>query len=128
MAVTHSSAARNDMADAVAALANAGSGSTTLIIGTSSLATSGTTGVLCSINIPDFTVSGAVATSAADTDSGVASASVTAAIGAVRDGNGTEVFRGSVGVGSGDIQISSTTIASGDTVTLTSDITWTAPS
>lgn len=126
MAVTHSAAARNDMADAVAALAN-GSTQTVLVIGTSSLATSGSTGVLCSINIPDFTVSAEVATSAANTNSGTATATGTAAIAAVRDGSGNEVFRGSCGTSGTDVTISSTSIVTNDTVTLTSNVTWTAP-
>lgn len=114
------------MADAVAALCNAGT-QCTLVIGTSGL--SGETGVLCKIDLADFTVSGAVATSASDTNSGEASGAGTAAIGEVRDDpTGNVVLTGSVGVGSGDIQISSTTIAIGDTVTLTADVTWTAPS
>lgn len=126
MAVTHSAAAREDMADAIAALCNAGS-QCTLVIGTSSL--SGETGVLVKIDLDDFTVSAAVATSASDTNSGTATGTGTAALAEVRDDpTGSVVFSGSVGVGTGDVQISSTSIATGDTISLTSDVTWTAPS
>lgn len=126
MATTHSATAREDMADAFAALANAGT-QCTLVIGTSGL--SGETGVLVKINLADFTVSGAVATSASDTNSGTAGATGTAAIAEIRDDpTGNVVLTGAVGVGSGEVQISSTSITTGDTVTLTADVTWTAPS
>lgn len=125
MATTHSAALREDFADATAALANGGT-QCTLVIGTSSL--SGETGVLAKISLANFTVSGAVATSASNTNSGTATGTGTAAKAEVRDDpTGDVAFSGAVGVGTGEIQISSTSIAANDTVTLTSDVTWTAP-
>jgi len=126
MATTHSATARNDMADAIAALCNAGS-QCTLVIGDSSL--NGETGVLVKISLDDFTVSGPVATSPSNGNSGTATGSGTAAIAEVRDDpTGNVIFTGSVGVGSGEVQISSTTIAEDDEIELTADVTWTAPS
>lgn len=109
------------MADAIVALTNAGT--------TPNLTIHQTAGdtLLATIALPDFTVSGAVATSAANTNSAEAVANGTAGYARVNSSDGTEIFRGAVGVGSGEVQISSTSITSGDTVTLTADVTWTAP-
>lgn len=129
MAVSHPTATRNAIANAVAAIANA-NGTPKLIIGTSSLSLP-STGILATINLADFgSASSGAITSASNGNNATASASGTAAIAIVVDGNGaagTEAFRGAVGVGSGEVQISSTTIASGDTVSLTSDVVYTAP-
>ena len=126
MAVTHPTASRNALAEAVRAIANGGT-TPTLVIGTSSL--SGETGVLCKITLADFGVaSNGVTTSASNTNAGTATGNGTAAIAQVRaDPTGTVAFSGAVGVGTGEVQISSTSIATDDTVTLTSDVTWTAP-
>ena len=126
MAVTHPTASRNAMAEAIRTIANTGA-TPLLVIGTSAL--SGATGVLCTVGIPDFgAASAGVITSAANTNNAVASATGTAALAEVRAADGTTVaFAGAVAVGSGEVQISSTAIVSGDTVTLTSNVTWTAP-
>lgn len=126
MATTHPTATRSALAEAIRTIANGGT-TATLVIGTSSL--SGETGVLAKISLADFgPAASGVITSASNTNSATASATGTAAIAEVRaDPTGTVAFIGAVGVGSGEVQISSTSITSGDTVTLTSDVTWTAP-
>ena len=122
MAITHASGTRDAIAEAVRSDANGGSGSTTLTIHDS-----GDT-ELVSIDIPDFgAASSAVITSAASGNDGTAGASGTASYGRINDGDGTEVFRGACGVGSGEIQINTLTIAEDDVVSLTANITYTAP-
>ncbi len=114
------------MAESLRTIANAGT-TPQLIIGTSAL--SGATGVLATITIPDFgAASGGVITSAASGNSATASATGTAAKCEVRTSGGTTVWFGSVGTSGADVIINSTTITSGDTVTLSSNVTWTAPS
>jgi len=117
---------RSAIAEVVRADANGGS-QCTLVVGTSSL--SGETGVLVKINLADFgAASGPTITSASNTNSGTATGTGTAAIAEVRDDpTGNVVFSGSVGVGSGDVQLSSTSIETDDVVTLTADVTYTAP-
>lgn len=130
MAVTHPTASRNAIAEAIRTIANA-NGTPHIIIGTSSLALP-STGVLVDITIPDFGAASSGTISSASTGSNAtATATGTAAIAIVTDGSGTagtEAFRGAVGVGSGEIQISSTSISTNDTVTITGATTWTAPS
>lgn len=122
MPTTHPTASRNSIAEAIRTLANVGA-QTTLTLHTAANAT------LVSINLADFgAASSGVITSSSSGNSGVASGTGVAGYGRVNDGSGTEIFRGDVGVGSGEIQISSTSISSGDTVSLTSNVTWTAPS
>ena len=126
MATTHPTATRTSLAETIRGLVNGGS-APTLVIGTSSL--SGETGVLVKITLADFGVAAAaVTTSASNGNNATATGTGTAAIAEVRtDPTGTVIFAGAVGVGSGEVQISSTSIASGDTVTLTSNISWTSP-
>lgn len=126
MATTHPTATRTALAEAIRTIANGGT-TPTLVIGTSSL--SGETGVLCKITLDDFDAAASgVTTSPSDGNAGTATAGGTAAIAEVRaDPTGTVAFTGAVGVGSGEVQISSTSIATDDTVTLTSDVVWTAP-
>lgn len=121
MATTHPAATRNSLAAHWASLANGGAGSTTLTIHAANDA------VLVSINLADFGTSGAVATSVSTGNSGVAGAGGTASYARINDGDGTERARGGVGVGSGEFQISSTTIALNDTISLTANPSWTAP-
>jgi hypothetical protein len=126
MAVTHPTATRTAIAEAVRTIANAGT-TPTLVIGTSSL--SGETGVLCKITIPDFgAAASGVITSAANTNAGTATATGTAAICQVRaDATGTVAFIGAVATSGAEVNITSTSITSGDTVTLTSNVVYTAP-
>jgi len=92
-----------------------------LVIGTASL--SGGTGVLATIALPAtaFTVSGAVATLQGVPLSATASASGTAALAEFRNNAGTTVISGlTVGTSGSDINLNSTSITSGQTVTITS--------
>ncbi len=131
MAVTHPTVTRTALAETIRGLANTGS-DCCLIIGTSSLALP-STGVLCIINLSNFSVAASSATTSASSGaSGVATGTGTAAIAIVSNDRSSpastaEVFRGAVGVGSGEVQISSTSIVTGDTVTLTSNVVYTAP-
>jgi hypothetical protein len=132
MAATHHNDTKVVMAEAVRARAN-GTSDAALVIGTSSLALP-STGVLAIIPLSNFGASSGVGViSSPSTDAeGTASADGTAAIGIVVHENppvnaASEVFRGAVGVGSGEIQISSTSIAENDVVRITAPVTWTAP-
>ena len=91
-----------------------------LQIGTAAMAS-----VLVSItlNDPSFTVAGtpAVATLAGVPKSGTASNTGTAAAARIRDGGGTDIVTGlTVGTAGSDINLNSTSITSGQTVTITS--------
>jgi type II secretory pathway pseudopilin PulG len=122
MATTHPTVTRTSIADHWRGLANGGAGSTTVRIFDAS------NNQLVSINITDFAAaSSGTTTSSSSGNSGTAGATGTASYGTIADGDGTERARGSVGVGSGEFQISSTSITSGDTVSLTANPTWTAP-
>jgi hypothetical protein len=122
MAVTHTTATRDAMATAVMNIANAGA--------TPFLAIHDAANVLL-VNIPlgaDFTgPATGVITCPASGANAPAGATGTASYGRINAAGGTEVFRGACGVGSGEVQISSLSIASGDTITLTNNPTWTAP-
>jgi hypothetical protein len=122
MATTHPTATRDAMAEAVRTIANSGA--------TPFLAIHDAANVLLA-NIPlgvDFGASSSgTITAAASGANVVAVATGTASYGRVNNAAGTEAFRGAAGVGSGEVQISSLSIASGDTVTLTNNPTWTAP-
>lgn len=92
----------------------------TLVIGTSAL--SGATGVLVSIPLATTpaTVAGSVLTLSGVPLSAVAGASGTAALAELRDNAGTVIVSGlTVGTSGADITINSTTISSGQTVTVT---------
>ena len=92
-----------------------------LVIGTASL--SGATGVLVTIPLPTvpLTVSGAVATLQGVPLSATASATGTAALAEFRNNAGTTVVSGlTVGTSATDIILNSTSITSGQTVTVSS--------
>jgi hypothetical protein len=111
------------MADLVASkTAAAATGSaqvSSLVIGTSAL--SGATGVLATLALPAtaFTVSGSVATLQGTPISATASATGTAALAEIRNQAGTVVVSGlSVGTSGTDVILNSTSITSGQTVTV----------
>lgn len=127
MAVNYSTALKTtrmqmmvDTVDSKTLNASTGAGATgDLVIGTSAL--SGGTGVLATLPLanPSFSVSGAVAT-LLGTVSANASASGTAAKAEIRNDAGTTVVSGlTVGTSGSDINLSSVTITSGQTVTIT---------
>lgn len=126
MAVTHTTTTRNAIADEVATLANAGT-TCKLVIGTSSLALP-STGVLATISLADFgSASSGTITSASSGNFATAGASGTAAIGMITTDGTTEIFRGACGTSGTEIVLNTTSITSGDLVTLTANITYTAP-
>lgn len=92
-----------------------------LVIGTSAL--SGATGVLATITTlsnPAFSVASGVATLSGVPLSVAASATGTAALASFRTSADVDVITGLVvGVGTGDVQLNSTSITSGQTVTIT---------
>lgn len=129
MAVTYSATLKTNRMQLVADLisgktAAASTGSATagnLIIGTSAL--SGATGVLATLplNATPGTVSGSVLTLNASGVTATASATGTAALAEIRNNAGTVIVSGlTVGTSGTDIIIASTSITSGQTVTLTS--------
>jgi hypothetical protein len=129
MAVVYNSTLKNNrmqlVSDLVAgktAVASSGSASAgQLVIGTSAL--SGATGVLATLPLDPvpFTVAGGVATLDCTPPLTIAaSGSGTAALAEFRTSAGATVVSGlTVGVGSGDIQLGTTTITAGGTVTIT---------
>jgi hypothetical protein len=128
MAITHSTAIRNALADLVVDAVDVGSADATgdLQIATSSAFTTILATLLFSAPAFGGAVAG-VATAAAVTADTNAANNGTAANFRIRDRDNTEVLRGTVTAtgGGGDIQLSSTSITAGDTVSLTS-LTYTA--
>jgi len=129
MAVVYSTTLKNNrmqlLSDLVAQkVAAASTGSATagkLVIGTASLA--GGAGILATITLPTtpFTVASGVATLAGTPLSATATATGTAAKAELRDAADTVVCSGlTVGTTGSDINLTSTSITSGQTVTVTS--------
>jgi hypothetical protein len=127
MAVTLTNAARTAACDAIVDLIDAGTGAGNLILylanGTTEVAT-------LPLNDPAFgAASNGVATLDVDpavTDTSATGNASAATVAIFKDSNSTEVLRCSVGVGSGDIQLTNNVIAAGETVTITS-LTVTVP-
>lgn len=100
---------------------DSGAGNGTLVIGTSAL--SGATGVLVTITLqkPSFSIASGVATLLGVPLSGTASATGTAALANLRDSAGNAIVTGlTVGTSATDIIVATTSITSGQTVTVTS--------
>jgi len=107
------------VANKVAAAATGTAAAGSLVIGTASL--SGATGVLVTIatTTAPFTISGAVATLAGTPLSATASATGTAALAEIRNTGGTPIVTGlTVGTSGTDVILNSTSITSGQTVTI----------
>lgn len=125
MAVTHATAIRNTIADAVVDAIDAGVGD-----GTLELQTSGAVEVATlTFSATAFgAASSGVATAAAITDDTSATGGTITQF-QIKNGSGTVIISGSVSAsgGGGDIVISSTSIGAGDTVSASS-LTYTAPS
>jgi len=122
MALTHSTTARNALADQIDTLVNTGAGTAKMRIKTSADAVL----VEFSLQNPAF---GAAANGQITLNgtpiSATASATGTAAKFDVLDRNGSMVFEGSVGTSGADAIIDNTSISSGQTVNLNS-LTYTA--
>lgn len=119
MAVTYSTAAKTARMNAVISQIDAGAGTSTIEIGTTSMAS-----VLAVFDLPDpcGTASGGVLTFDMDPDLVDSSAnnSGTAAEARIKDGDGTVVISGlTVGTSGADIILDSVSITTGQTVTLT---------
>ena len=121
MALTHSTAVRNTLADAIDAAVNGGSGDAQgdLIIMTSGDVEVAT--ILLSATAFGAASSGTI-TLAGTPLSDSSATGGTAALFKFQNLSNTEIFRGTVTStgGGGDIELSSTTIGAGDTVTITS--------
>lgn len=124
MAVTHPTAVRNAIADLVVDRIDAGAGA-----GTLEFQTAGSVEVATlTFSDPAFgAASGGTATASAITSDTSATGNASAVTKAViKDSTGTEVLTCAVGTSGSDINLSSTTIGAGDTVSLSS-LTYTAP-
>ena len=122
MATTHPTAERNGLAEYIRGRANAGTTAQLNIF------TSGDV-LLGTINLADFgAASSGTTTSSSSGNNGTAGADGTASYGTIGNDSVSEVFRGACGAGSGEINLNTVTIASGDLITLTAAVSWTAPS
>lgn len=121
MAVTHSAATRNAIADAVLAEIDIDVGAGTLEFQTSGAVEAAT----CTLSDPAGTVTGAVLTFSAITDDTNATGGTVDRF-VIKSNGGGERVLGSVATSGGDINLSSLTIGAGDTVSVSS-LTYTAP-
>lgn len=122
MATTHPLVTRTAIAESMRGFANTGVPTPTLNIFDAGDV------LLVSVTIPDFGVAAAAATTSASTGTtATAGAAGTASYGTIADGNGLERFRGDCGVGVNEVQINTLAIGAGDLVTVTNNISWTAP-
>lgn len=116
MALTHATAVRNTLADAINTAANAGAGAAQLVIMTSADVEVAT----LTMSDPAFgaATSGSITANAIADDTNATGG--TAALFKVTDSAGAEVYRGTVGTSGADLNLSSVTIGAGDTVSVTS--------
>jgi hypothetical protein len=127
MAVTHPSTVRDSLATTIRTALNLGSAAPKLYIGTSSLALP-STGVLATITLGgDFGApsSGVITATGA---SGTASATGTAAKCILADSDGNAVVNGAVSTSGAEVNLNTTSITNGDTITISGNVTYTAPS
>ena len=126
MSTTHPAAERTAIAEFMRGRINGGALSTNITIHAADDT------LLVTVDIPDFgPASGPTITSASTGSEGTAGAGASTGTNAsyarINDGDGTERVRGSVGVGSGEVQISALSIAQNDIIRITNNATWTAP-
>ena len=118
MAVNYSATTKSTRMSAVISAIDGNASPATLEIGTTGMAA-----LLCSITLakPSFSESGGVITMLGVPKSGVASGSGTAAAARIKDGGSTQIVTGlTVGTSGSDINLNSTAISSGQTVTVSS--------
>ena len=118
MSVSYAAALKSTRMNAVIAAIDAQSLPGSIEIGTAAMAA-----VLVAITLskPSFTQAGGVITMAGAPKSGTASGTGTAAAARIKDGSGNIIVFGlTVGVSGSDINLTSTAISSGQTVTLSS--------
>jgi len=132
MAITHGTTMRDTLADAVDARFNTGAGAAVLEFQTSAPATAvgvGSTAEVASITMEStaFTASATGEISAQSLPkSDTTPTGGTVGAFTMFDSTGVRVLSGAVAVSTGDINLSSLTISTGDTVTLNT-LTYTAP-
>lgn len=116
MALTHTTAVRNTLADVINTAANAGAGPALLVIMTGADVEIAT----LTMSDPAFgaAVNGSITAGAIADD--INATGGTAALFKVTDSAGTEVYRGTVGTAGADLNLSSLNIAAGDTVSVSS--------
>ena len=116
MALTHATAVRNTLADAINTAVNAGAGAGQLVIMTSADVEVAT----LTMSDPAFgaATSGSITANAIADDTNATGG--TAALFKVTDSTGAEVYRGTVGTSGADLNLSSLSIGAGDTVSVTS--------
>jgi hypothetical protein len=116
MALTHVTAVRNTLANAITTAVDAGTGAGKLVIMTSGDVEVAT----LTMNDPSFGAasSGAITANAITSDTSATGG--VAALFKITDSNNVEVYRGTVTVtsGGGDLELSSLTIGVGDTVSV----------
>lgn len=118
MAITHATAVRNGLADYIDDQVNGGAGAGTLVFQTSGDVEVAT----CTFSSPAFgAASAGVITANSITDDTNATGGTVTKF-RIYDGSSTEILNGTVTAtgGGGDIELSSTTIGAGDTVSITS--------
>ena len=125
MAVTLTTAARNAACNAIVDLIDAGAGAGTLEL---LLANATTEVATLTFSDPAFgnANTGVATASAITSDTSATGNAAAATVAKFKDSDGTEVLRCSVGIGSGDIQLSNNVIAVGETVAI-SALTVTVP-
>jgi hypothetical protein len=121
LAVTHHATIRNTLANAVLTAIDQDVGAGSLIFQTSASAEVAT----LTLTDPAGSVTGAVLTFSALTADSSATGGVTTKF-VITDNSGDEIVYGSVGTSGEDINLSSTTVGAGDTVSITA-LTYTSP-
>ena len=125
MAVTLETSARNAACNAIVDLVDAGAGAGTLIL---YLANGSTEVATLTFSDPAFgnAATGVATASAITSDTSATGNAAAATIAKFVDSNAAVVLSCSVGIGSGDIQLSNNVIATGETVAITA-LTVTVP-
>lgn len=124
-AVNYIASLKSTRMNAVISAIDANAAPATLEIGTTGMAA---TLVTITLGDPSFTESAGVITMMGVPKSGVATGSGTAAAARIKDGGGTTIVSGlTVSTSGADINLNSTSITSGQTVTLTSGTVTHAP-
>src|SRR5262245_29580972 len=125
MAVNYAASLKSTRMQAVITAVDANAAPATLEIGTAAMAQ---VLVVITLGDPSFSESGGVITMAGVPKSGVASQSGTAAAARIKDGGGTSIITGlTVGTSGSDINLNSTSITNGQTVTISSGTITHAP-
>lgn len=121
MAITIQTAARNAACDAIVDLVDGGAGAGTIEIKSAASTVAGTSEVATlTFSDPAFGAAAAGVATAAAITSDTNATGGTASDYTVFDSNSTAIWQGSVGTSGQDLNLSSTTIGAGDTVSISS--------